>query len=287
VIERLRRHYRRRTVQRQIVATAFVAFGALWLVVEPLGLFFPDDLDFGWGGYATLVVLSVAVALIRSRTREVVERALPPSDVRVMVRVGDVLKQHGNVVVGSNDTFDTTLRDDVISARSVQGQLLATVFGGNQTELDRQIEQSLAGVDGKHDPAKTFEKTERYPIGTVAVVRSGQTRYFLPAFAEMSTTKPANVKATVEGLQTSLVRTWEAIGTAGNREPVHAPIIGANLSRLGLSRTLLIEMIVVSFIAVVSKTGTSNSLTVWIHEPEATHVDMVALDEWLRGLCAT
>jgi hypothetical protein len=42
-----------------------------------------------------------------------------------------------------------------------------------------------------------------------------------------------------------------------------------------------------AFIAVVSKSGGSNSLTVWVHEEDASHIDMVALDEWLRGLCAT
>jgi hypothetical protein len=109
-----------------------------------------------------------------------ISRSLPPTNVKIEVRVGDVLDQRGNVIIGAADTFDTDFADDIISPASVQGQLLTSTFAGDRVELDRQIEASVGA--GEHDAAKTFGKRGRHPIGTVTVVRAGESRFFLPAF---------------------------------------------------------------------------------------------------------
>jgi hypothetical protein len=286
VTSRFAAQFKRRSGKRQLGGGFVLAFGVLWLVLEPLGLFFPEELDWGWAGYLVLVVVSLLFGLWRARPRNTVQRRLPPSDLTVTVKVGDVLEQAGNVVVGSNDTFDTQLEQSVISPASVQGQLLQRVFR-DRDELDRQIAESLSGVQGVADPHKVFGKTTRYPKGTVAVVHHGTARFFLPAFASMTPDLPAKVTASLEDLQVSLIKTWESIGRAGQREQVHAPIIGSNMSRLGLSHTLLAQMMILSFVAAAKTEGMSASLTVWIAESDADVVDIAEIDEWLRGLCAT
>jgi hypothetical protein len=283
-MQHLRAHFARRSGRRRLGAAFVSAFGVLWLIVEPVSLFFPNTFKWGWTGYVALVLVSGFAALYRARPRNAVSRSLPPTDVTIAIRVGDVLDQVGNVVVGANDTFDTQFEDDVISRASVQGQLLERVFCDERGELDRQIQTSIATVDGSQDHNKDFGKRVRYPIGTVAVVRSADSRYFLPAFTRMSATLPAHVSSTIEDLEIALAGTWRAINIAGQREPVHAPILGSHLARLGVSRTLLTQ-IALSFIAATRKGGPS-SLTIWIAYQDRDIVDMVVLDDWLRGLCA-
>jgi hypothetical protein len=43
-------------------------------------------------------------------------------------------------------------------------------------------------------------------------------------------------------------------------------------------------MIVLSFIA-ATRAGGPSTLTVWISPPDRDVVDLLVLDEWLRGLC--
>jgi hypothetical protein len=261
-------------------------FGGCWLLLEPTTLVFPHFLGRSWGLLAGLVVVSASGALLLSRPRRHLEFRLPPSDLGISIEVGDVLGQQGNVVLGANDTFDTNLSGDIIHAASVQGQLLQRVFDGDLQDLDDQITTSLAGVVPVPDLTKTFGKTDRDPIGTVAVVRKGRTRYFLPAIASMSATKPPRTNATVDELQTALTRAWEAVGRGGQREPVHAPIMGSHLARVGLTRTLLIQVMVISFIAVTKRDSGSSSLTIWVAERDAIELDFAALESWLRDLCA-
>lgn len=276
-------HFSRPSGRRELALAFVSAFGLIWLALEPLGLFFPGQLQWRWSGYLPLVGLSLLWAAYRARPRTAIVRRLPPTDMELAIRVGDVLAQTGNVIVGANDTFDTQLDDDIISRRSVQGQLLERVFDGDRTELDRQINQALAGLTTTTDATKSFGKALRYEIGTVAQVSRGETRFFLTAFARMSSDRPPHVRSTVEWLQISLARLWRTVDEAGQREPVHVPVIGSHLARLGVSRTILIQMIVLSFIAAQSR---SASLTVWVGETDLSEVDMTELAEWLRGLCA-
>ena len=224
--------------------------------------------------------------LIRARPRRAIVRKLPPTALHVAIKVGNVFDQSGNVIVGANDCFDTQLEDSVISPASVQGQLLTDAFANDLVDLDAQIAASLLGQDGQADEAKTFGKNLRYPIGTVVVVRRGSTQYFLPAFTRMSSELPANVYSQIEWLQEALARTWTAVRQAGQRDPVHMPILGSEFARLGVSKTLLIEMTVLSFIAASQRDAIASSLTVYVHPRDQDIVDMAVLDEWLRGLCA-
>lgn len=158
------------------------------------------------------------------------------------------------------------------------------VFGGDRAQLDREVEASL-GSSGQQDSTKTFGKTVRYPVGTVAWVRRGSARYFLIAFTRMSSSLPANVESSITDLQIALAAAWAAVRTSGQQEPVHVPILGLRLARLDLSRTLLIQLIVLSFIA-GTRQGGPPRMTIWIRKEDAQMVDMPVLKEWLRGLCA-
>lgn len=282
---RLRKHLRLRSTRRRWLSTFVATLGGAWLVIEPGGLFLPDAFRWGWLGYGGLILVSALVSSYAARPRHTVVRALPPTDVKVTIRVGDLLAQAGNVVIGSNDTFDTQFDEDVISPGSIQGQLLTRIFGGDRAELDRQLAASLDGLPFERDQAKTFGKSDRYALGTVAIVRRGEACYFLPAFATMTSTHPAHVTSSAEHLQVALARTWERINAAGGRKPVHVPIIGSNLGRIGLSKTLLIQMIVLSFVA-ETRRGGPPALTVWVREDDVEDIDFAVLDEWLRGLCA-
>jgi len=282
VLGDLRAGLRLRSGRRRLRLAFATVFGLAWLAVEPAGLFFPDQFDWGWAGYLGLVAGSGLVALFIARPPSSISRSLPPTNVRIDVRVGDLLDQRGNVILGAADTFDTAFEDDIISPASVQGQLLTRTFAGNRAELDRQIEESVGA--GEHDDAKTFGKRGRHPIGTVALVRANGSRFFLAAFARMSPTLPAHVTSSADDLQVALARTWQKVNRAGQAEPVHVPVIGSNLGRIGLTKTLLIQMIVLSFIAATLRGGPRH-LTVWIREEDRREIDLTEIDDWLRGVC--
>jgi hypothetical protein len=255
-------------------------FGVFWLLLEPLALWQPDNLRFGFYGYFGLAVISFLVALILARPRTLVERKLPSSDTKITIGVGDLLEQQGNIVIGCPDTFDTEI-GEVISPTSIQGQFQARIFP-ERNNLDSAINNSLKNGRCEIDEEKPLGKKSRYPIGTVAEVEYNGNKYFLVAYTRMR--NDMRVESDICMLSTSLNKCWEAIRTRGQHKPVHIGIIGSGLARIGLSRALLLQFIVLSFVDAERKESLTNHLTIHIHEKDAECIDFVDLEAWLKGL---
>jgi hypothetical protein len=255
-------------------------FGGTWLILEPLALWRPDDLRWGLPGYGGLFVASLVLSVVLSWPRTSITRRLAVSDTKITVKIGDVLAHHGNVIVGVTDVFDTNL-GDVIAPRSVQGQFQVRVFP-NQDELDNTIARSLAGKDHVVDPAKTQGKNKRYPIGTVVIAKRGDDRYFLSAYSRMGADLQA--QSDICKLTNSLEACWTAIRSAGQRNPVHMPVVGSSYARTGLPRSLLVQFIILSFIDEERKASLTSHLHVYIARDDANDIDFVVLENWLADL---
>lgn len=273
--------WRSRAAQIRLFKRSLQVFGACWLAVEPLGYWLPQYFEWGFKGYIALVLISLIIGLIWAWPRSAITRRLTLSDTRISVEVSDLLDQRGNLIVGVTDVFDTEI-GDVISPSSLQGQLQARVFP-NADEFDTMISEALAGTDPSEiDESKTRGKKTRYPIGTVAIVGRGTSRYFLSAYSRMGSNLQA--KSDICKLTSSLEVCWDAIRVKGQHEPVHMGVIGSRFSRTGLPRALLLQFIILSFLDEERRASLTNHLHVHIHPDDAMHIDFVDLEDWLGGL---
>ena len=64
-------------------------------------------------------------------------------DIKIKLKIGDLLKEKAAIVVPTNSTFDTNTENDFISINSVQGQVQNKYFKNNITTLDYLIEKEL------------------------------------------------------------------------------------------------------------------------------------------------
>jgi hypothetical protein len=258
----------------------FQVFGFFWLLLEPLALWRPENLRWGIRGYASLAALSFVISVIWAWPKNMIARKLPASDTKILIGVGDLLDQRGNIIIGVTDVFDTEL-GDVISPSSIQGQF-QTRFFPQQERLDQAINADLAGVTPKHDEQKLRGKKERYSIGTVAMVEAKGNRFFLVAYTRMR--NDIRVESDICKLSASLSECWESIRARGQHEPIHMAIIGSSFARIGLSRALLLQFIVLSFLDAERKESLTRQLSIHIYEKDADCIDFVDLESWLSGL---
>jgi hypothetical protein len=255
-------------------------FGLLWLLLEPLALWRPEDLRWGIRGYALLALLSFLVSVLWAWPKNTITRKLPASDTRIVIGVGDLLDQRGNIIIGATDVFDTEL-GDIISTSSIQGQF-QTKFFPHPESLDQAITAALTGITSRHDEQKLRGKKERYDIGTVAMVEAKGNRFFLLAYTKMR--NDMRVESDICKLSFSLNQCWEAIRARGQHEPIHMGIIGSSFARIGLSRALLLQFIVLSFLDAERKESLTRELRIHIYEKDADCIDFVDLESWLSGL---
>ncbi len=169
------------------------------------------------------------------------------TDIIIEILVKDVFEIEGDIIIGSNTTFDTSIEDNTISPKSIQGQF--TLKYCDIVQLDQQIENSLAGIPSGELNAeiKPYGKRSEYDPGTIASVRFGNKRAYFVALAKLNAHRVA--AATRSDIANSLPMIWEYVRERGSIEPLTCPILGSGYSRMNATREEIIREIIRSFIA--------------------------------------
>jgi hypothetical protein len=270
------------------LANVLVAFGLVSAIVQFLGQFFPNLLPSAGTVTAVSVLLCLAWGVFRAYPRRTIRRQFKHPEMSVVVEVGDVFDQvDAHLVVGFTDTFDTLVTGDhVIHRTSVQGQLLARWFEGDQEALDLEVAGALSAVTpvGRETPeTKPDGKLTRYPIGTVAVLGTPQRRLFAVAYGRMG--NDLIVRSTLDDIWHSLNNLWESIYLNAHREAVAMPLIGSGLARINhLERESLLKLIVMSFVANSRQRLICHELRLIVWPPDLDRVNLIEVEAFIRNL---
>jgi len=235
----------------------------------------------GW----ILLVLFVLCA-IKNRDKLTYTVSINDSpDVTITLKVCDALKNKGAVIIPTNSTFDTVMKEEFISKGSLQGQYQIKYFEGDFNSLDRALEIALSDKPFTELKEKRKYKKNRYPIGTVGMVyRKKKRAYFLADSDINRKGNPIDVDA--EDISKALVGLWDTLTEEGYAEPLSLPLLGTGKARAkDVSRNDVVKQIIVSFIAATKEHKITESLTICIHPSDFDKVDWDKLCEFLRFQC--
>ena len=267
------------------LAAFFVAFAVLSAIMQIVLALWPAQ-DFNrWLSLLVLVLGCAAWAAFSVRPKSQVLRDFGRFSVRVVV--ADIFEQESHLVIGFTDTFDTdTSGGRIISPRSLQGQLLQRMYGGDVERLDADIQEALGStrsIGVESQSSKLYGKRVRYPVGSVSVISKEGRCIFCVAYSEMGNDLVA--KSNVNLLWRSLSSLWDAVSLRGQCDPVAIPIIGSELSRVGaLDRNSLAKMIILSFVARARQEYFCKELILVVRESDRGDVDMFDIQSFLRSI---
>ncbi|MBI4067714.1 hypothetical protein HY407_05005, partial [Candidatus Gottesmanbacteria bacterium] len=202
-------------------------------------------------------------------------------DTKIIIKVGDLFNEDGNIVIGMNDVFDTE-KGEIIKSNSIQGQFLTKIYNDDRSKLDGDLKNALKKCIGQPDKEKSKGNKIRYPIGTVATLNAGNKKYFCSAYSYMNNNLQA--KSDIGKLVVSLEALWEAIRLKGECDNVAMAILGSDLARIGnASKSNLIKLIVSSFILASREKWITKKLTIVIHPDSFEKVNLLELDDFLQS----
>jgi DNA-binding SARP family transcriptional activator len=210
----------------------------------------------------------------------------------VVILAGDLFAERdAHLVVGFSDTFDTdTTGDLVINGRSLQAAAMRELFGGDRPKLDRHLRVALRHVapeTRETRAAKPHGKLLRYPVGTVAVLRSDGRCLFAVAYSRMGNDLVAH--SSQPKLARSLDNLWDAVRLHGQLRPVAMPLVGSGLARIdGTGPGDLLTLVIGSFAERSLSARICPELRIVLHPEDLARVDVRnvshRLDEtYLRG----
>lgn len=266
---------------RRFLILTFSVVGVLAVLLELTNLIFGSLPIEGWGLAATIAGISSGCGLVRAWPRPIRQEYNSPNTTIEIVK-GDLFKQECNIVVGTCDTFDTSV-PNIIANGSVQGQALVRLYGGDVDQLDRELDAALRDKVA----AATIQKpgkTEKYGIGTVATLRNGSHRLYFLAYAEMNESNEA--KSTPDGIWRSLASLWEEVSRTANGTAVAIPVIGGGQSRLSqiMPAQDSIRFIVMSFMFASRTQRVCDRLRVVVHPRDFDRLDRLELQAFLSSL---
>ncbi len=212
-------------------------------------------------------------------------RVADSPDVTVVLKVGDALSNKGAVIIPTNTTFDTEMKDDFISEGSLQGQYQLKYFKGKISELDKLIEEGLENKafvtlkDGRKN------KTKRYPIGTVCRVSGAKKRAYFLADSDINRNGiPVDVE--VADITEALFMLWEMLNSAGNMETYSIPLLGTGKAGVkDASRDDIIKQIVVTFPAASKEHKVTEKLIICVHPSDYEKIHWDELCEYIKYQC--
>lgn len=261
--------------------------GGMLPVLQVLEFFFADSpwlfyiKSHGWWPYVLASVFIVVMQLLRQPRFP--GARIQGTDVLVEVRIGDIFDSPGAIVVGCNTTFDTSIEDDTIAAKSIQGQFTHRYFS-SISELDDKLKKGLehlAKVTTRTSENKPYGKLDEYQFGATVPVDTVDRKGYFVALTRLNKHRTAEVKdnAFVELLPVM----WNQIREKGGKEDILCPILGSGHARLKLNREQLLQMIVRSFVAATQEGRFADKMTIVI-PPEDFRKANLNLQELARFL---
>lgn len=252
----------------EAVAKFFSVLGVLYLLINLADTFkIYEKGKYSNYGVIILVVLAIFFVIFTRRPVSRINYKVPKKDYSFEVKISDIFKEHGEIIISSNTTFDTDMSTGLISTGSLQGQLATLFFNGQTAEIDRQIEESLAReefnvVDGKPG------KKKQYPLGTVARVSAHGKNFYFVAMSHINSEGTAY--STSRMLDEALEGLWKNMARKGELGDMVMPLMGTGRGRVAIPRKKIIERIAQSFADAAQDRVFSNKLSIIVRPEDAS-----------------
>lgn len=274
---------------RKLGTNTFIAFGLISALMQFYSALFTPEISSSWAWW--IFGLTVFTSLTYGTTVSFPKRRITQwyrhPKFAVTIAKGDLFDPTNELIaVGFADTFDTDVTSNrIIHQSSVQGQLLARVYGGDIARLDDDIQAQLAKLTPSHSESASDKdgKLIRYPLGTVLALRAPGRLVLASAYSRME--NDLRVQATLDSIWTTLSAVWDAADRAGSLARISVPVFGSELARVhSLGRDGLIRIIAASFVARSRLGVVSTELEILVHPKDFAEVNMVELGYFLRSL---
>lgn len=278
----------RNVVSVRGITALLSSFGALWLAVEIANHFSSEIGSQIKNNWPWFFVAGIAFTSWQCRPATHVQCTLQGRDVTVEIRVGNIFQQDGDLIIGTNTTFDTRLAHNLISEESIQGVFTKKYFA-DERALDNLINPELANVQSVALPGPRVGKSAEYPIGTTVQVAAREgprtRRAFLVAMARIN--EHGTAHAVFDELLESLGVLWEYIATRSSKGVLLIPVLGSRFGRLTQRREELIHEIIKSFVAASASATFCDRLVIVISGKDVVEqkLDLKALGAYLHHIC--
>lgn len=251
---------------------AFAAFSVIWTVTEAFDKFVPGVIINGPWPLGIIIASSVLWSLKKVLKPTEVSIKLSTTDTTIDIVFGDIFEEEGLCGIPMTVYFESQLGQPV-SLNSLHGQLLNRYFGGGVATFDQQVQSQLASMNFIPFTSKIVGKTDKYPIGTTALITVNNRKFLAFALAEADITT-CKADANVSMLWEALEHLWKRARNDLGGETLNLPLVGSGLSNIGLPARDLLNLIVLSAITATKEKRITRRIRIVLHRDRYEEFDL-------------
>lgn len=198
------------------------------------------------------------------------------TDIKICLRVEDILDSNSAIVIPTCSTFDTLTEDEFISKGSIQGQFQSRILKNDIQTLNLAIKKDLDKNGYKYiiDKDKSTGKRERYSIGAVSKFTHGNKHYYFLAIADVNSCGKV-INGKFDNITLALEGFWNYMSMYGHTENIAIPLIGTGKAGIqGITREQVIKTEIVSFLAFNQDKKVTERLEIYIHPEDLIKKDI-------------
>ncbi|MEP2511160.1 MAG: macro domain-containing protein, partial [Reichenbachiella sp.] len=262
-------------------------FGALWLIVEILDYFNqPTVSDLLKNSWWVFLIAGLTTIVYRHRPRTYFPFEVRNRDVKLSIRIGDIFKSEGSIVVPVNHKLDVDNKGIVSQSSSILKHFIDFKYDKQHQHLTTDIKAELEDHQNWYSKFVIDTENETYKIGTVVPVFKDEQYFYLLCNSTLN--RQNRSKCTEEDLRNSLNELWAYLEINGNKDTLTLPVIGTGRGRLNLTRVEVIKEIALSFLASLNSGSHIEELCIVIHPNDLRKytLDINELTEFLRLHCS-
>jgi hypothetical protein len=208
---------------RKSFSIASYIIALLSSVLSIIGVSFQDirGLDF-WIWIIILIFVYMIIALIMriilSMKKEYIIKVRKN---KIEIKVGDIFKEKGLILIPFNEYFDTEVDDNIISKNSLHGKFLTNC----KIDTAKFKKDILESNDPKMLQRKETSRGVKFPLGRIIKYKN---KYLLLAFSHFDQDNKAYI--TRIEYEKCLATMWKELRRTYSGEPIILPLIGSGIT---------------------------------------------------------
>lgn len=278
----LQKHWLNKRLFFSSLRDFFSAMGFIWTIIKIVSFFGNPALEQALKSWLPFYVAAcVLYMLVKNFPRSAYSFRIRGRDSWIELRIGDVFRCKGDIVVPFNDRFDASLNGKAAIAPTVQGSLIRSQYNGDAEKLQAAIDSAIS--ERKVSPEGSVPGT--YKLGTVVPVKTRQGTAYL--FASSVLKENNRVRGNAEDLAHILPDLFDYIKNEGDKCNVIVPAIGTGHARTVLCREETVELLVKNFIDSCRGSTYCNKLVVMLHPDDVVKhkIDVQYLVRYIQSYC--
>lgn len=169
---------------------------------------------------------------------------MPHIRTNINILAGDLLSQEGCAIVPANDFFDNVVNESIVAAKSVDGQMIKRFWTGNLSEMDKVTNEQLKNSPFTEVDRELPAKTRRYAVGTSVILKARDDLRVIWVALTTTDIETNKTHAGIEDLQLAIRAALVSARNNGNGDVLNVPLMGGGLSRIGMSSSFLLNLLI-------------------------------------------